>query len=198
MRRCLMTLAVLVGAVLAWPSSSHAGHHLWKLTHVFSNASGSVQFIQLFVPEDGESGVGNFTITSGSKTFTFPTSLPSGVSTLNTWILIATANFQSLPGGVTPDYIIPAGFLSTGGGTLNYAGLDVWNYGALPSDGVHELKRDGSTPVNAVTNFAKQTGSLTPASVPALSTYALVLLAGVLLLASSGLLRRPKPSSTAV
>ena len=31
------------------------------------------------------------------------------------------------------DFIIPAGFLATGGGTLNYAsGTDTWVYGALP------------------------------------------------------------------
>jgi hypothetical protein len=36
-------------------------------------------------------------------------------------------------------------FGHTGGGTLNYAGIDNWSYGAVPTDGVHSLLRNGST-----------------------------------------------------
>ena len=196
MRARLVALAALVASILAWPSPSQAGHHLWKLDHVFSNASGSVQFVQLFVNEAGEAGVGPFTITSNGQTFRFETNLPSA-NTANTWILVATSGFQSLPGGVAPDYILPAGFLSTGGGTLNYAGLDSWSHGAIPTDGVHALKRDGTTPVNSATNFAGQTGSVTlAATVPALSSVGLVVLVGALLLAASGLLRRRRVTPT--
>ena len=39
-------VAALVGWSLASPSPAHAGHHLWRFTHVFSNASGSTQYIQ--------------------------------------------------------------------------------------------------------------------------------------------------------
>ena len=61
--------------------------------------------------------------------------LPSS-STANTWVLIATAAFAALPGAPTPDYIMPAGFFPTGGGTLNYAsGADIWTYGAVPVNG---------------------------------------------------------------
>jgi hypothetical protein len=187
-------LAALVGLTVAWPSPSQAGHHLWKLTHVFSNATGNTQFIQLFTADNLEAGVGPFTVTASGHTFNFVNNLPSS-STANTWILIATANFAGLPGGVTPDYIIPAGFFSTGGGTLNYAGVDSWIYGAVPTDGVHALNRDGTKPVNVATNFAGQTGSVAlTAAVPAVPRWGIALLVGALLLAGSGLVRRRIPA----
>ncbi len=194
MRVRFVGLIALVGSLLL-PSTSHAGHHLWKFTQLYSNAGGSVQFMQLFTSDSGEPGVGPFTITSGGNTFNFVTNLPSS-ATANTWILIATSNFAGLKGGVTPDYVIPAGFLATGGGTLNYAGVDSWSYGAVPTDGVHSLMRDGTTGVNAAINFAGQAGSVSLAtSVPALPTVGIGLLVGALLLAGSGLLRRRRPAT---
>ena len=187
-------VALLVAFIVAIPSPARAGHHLWRLTQAFSNASGSVQFLQLFVAEDGEAGVGPFTVTASGHTFNFVTNLPT-TSTANTWILIATSGFGSLPGGVTPDYIIPGNFFATGGGTINYAGVDAWTYGVVPTDGVHSLMRDGTTPVNSPKNFAGQSGTVNLATgVPALPTTGIVVLVGALLLAGSGLLRKRTPS----
>jgi hypothetical protein len=190
MRGRFMALVALVAGLLL-PSTSHAGHHLWKFSQLFSNASGSVQFVQLFTADAGEPGVGPFTVTTnGGHVFNFVTNLPTS-ATANTWILIATSNFAGLAGGVPPDYIVPAGFFATGGGTLNYAGVDTWSYGAVPTDGVRSLMRDGSTPVNAPVNFAGQSGSVTLATaVPTVPKVGLVLLVGALLLTGSGLLRR--------
>jgi serralysin len=190
MRARSTVVALLFALIVSMPSPARAGHHLWRLTQAFSNASGSVQFLQLFVNEDGEAGVGPFTVTASGHTFNFVTNLPS-TSTANTWILIATSGFGSLPGGVTPDYILPASFFSTGGGTINYAGIDAWTYGVVPTDGVHSLMRDGTTPANSPKNFAGQSGSVNLAtSVPAASTAMIVALIGALLLAGSGLLRK--------
>src|SRR5262249_27613721 len=113
-------------------------------------------------------------------------------ATANTWILVATAGFGSLPGGVTPDYILPANFLNTGGGTLNYAsGIQIWNYGALPIDGVHSLARDGSINVNSPHNFTGQSGSVgRTQATPMMGSWGVVLLVGALLFIGSGLLRR--------
>jgi hypothetical protein len=191
MRKRLVVLAALIGLTVAWPSTSLAGHHLWKLTHIFSNASGDVQYIQLFVTDNAEAGVGPFTVTtSNGHTFNFGNNLGS-TNTANTWILIGTPNVEALS-GVKPDYTIPAGFFPTGGGTLTYATtVDSWTYGAVPTDGVHELKRDGTTPVNVATNFPGKAGTVVLAGkVPALPTAGVVVLVGALLLAGSGLLRR--------
>ncbi len=188
MRTRLGLIAVVLGLLAA--STASAGHHLWDFTEAFSNADGSVQFVELFTAAASEQGVGPFTVTSNSNTFNFVTNLPSS-ATANTWILIATSNFASKPGAVTPDYIIPANFLSTSGGTLNYAsGVKIWSHGALPTDGLHSLLRNGSTAVNSPTNFAGQAGSVNlAASVPMLPTWGLILLVGAILFMASGLLR---------
>jgi len=191
MRLRLGILLTLAGLVLA--PAAQAGHHLWKLTEAFSNSSGTVQFVELFCPATGENSVGPFTVTSNTNTFNFVTNLPAG-TTANTWLLIATSGFQSLPGGVTPDYILPSNFFNTGGGTLNYAGIDAWAYGAVPTDGVHSLARDGSTQVNSPTNFLGQSGSVNLAApVPALQTWGLLVLVGAMLFAASGLWKRRSP-----
>jgi hypothetical protein len=157
-----------------------------------SNASGTTQFIQLVCQNDNhEDLLGSFTITASGNTFKFVTNLPDS-NTANKWVLIATSNFATLPGGVTPDYQIPANFFSTGLGSMTYASvIDTWNYGAVPTDGIHSLKRDGTTMVNSAINHAGATGSVNLASaVPAIPSTAIVVLLGVVLLAASGLLRK--------
>jgi len=195
----VVVAALAALALLVLPSPARAGHHLWRLTQLFSNASGTVQFAQLLVNEDNEQGVGPFTITASGHTFNFVTNLPSA-TTANKWILVATSAYASLPGAAAPDYIIPSGFFATGGGTMIYAtSVDTWNYGAVPTDGVHSLMRDGTTPVNSAVNFAGTTASVTvpPPPVPAFTRWGFTVLAGGILLAASGLLRRRAPRDRA-
>jgi hypothetical protein len=188
---------VIVAALLALlvDTPSFAAHHLWTLNQAFSNADGSVQFVTLFTTDGSETGLQSQSVT-GSTTFTFPSNL-SG-STANKWLLLATSNFQGLT-GVQPDGIIPAHFLSTGGGTVTYTGPDSWTYGALPIDGRHMLVRGNAMPVAAVaTNFAGASASVSLSSaVPAVPRWSLVLGVGLLLLAGSGLLRRQHAAAAA-
>jgi hypothetical protein len=187
-----LRLGVLLGLVgLTFAPSAQAAHHLWRFSEAFSNASGTVQFVELSCPSSGESALGPFTVTAGANTFNFVTNLPPG-DTAGSWVLLATAGFGSLPGGVTPDYLIPSNFFATGGGNLNYAsGIDSWNYGAVPTDGIHSLLKNGSTAVNSPTNFGHQSGSVNlSAPVPALQTWGLFVLVGAMLLVASGLLKR--------
>ena len=198
MRAALVRFAIALALVLGVATPAHAGHHLWRFSQLFSNASGTVQFIQLTVGEDGEQNVGGFTITSSTNSFHFVNNLPSSTTGTNKWILVATQGYSGLTGAVTPDYAIPANFFSTGGGTLNYAGVDTWTYGAVPTDGVTALFKSGATVttgVNAPTNFNLQAGSVNaPAglSVPSAPTAWIAVLVGALLLAGSGLLRRQR------
>jgi hypothetical protein len=100
----------------------------------------------------------------GTKTFAFPTDLPSSV-TANRHVLIATQDFAAL-GLVSPDYTIPNGFLPLTNGTVNFAGVDQMSYGALPTDGVNALNRDGAMIPNLATNFAGQSASVVAAAPP--------------------------------
>ncbi|HMF39280.1 MAG TPA: hypothetical protein VKQ32_01235 [Polyangia bacterium] len=195
--RLAIIAATFSGLVIATPSPAQAAHHLWRFSQLFSNASGSVQYIQLAVGEDNENAVSGFTITSGTNTFTFPGNLPNSLTATHKWILIGTANLATLTGGVTPDFTIPANFFPTGGGTLTYAsGTDTWAYGAVPVDGRNALFKSGATVttgLNNPINFNLDSGSLSLAtSVPAASGPWIAALVGGLLLAASGLLRARK------
>jgi serralysin len=136
--------------------------HLYDIDEIFSNADGTVQFIELSTSSNFENQWGGETITvsQGGTThsFTFPNNLPSE-ATANTSVLIATQGFADL-GIVTPDYIVPAGFLFTSGGTVNFAGFDSVTYAALPSDGTHSVTDTGAVVTASPENFAGATGQM--------------------------------------
>ena len=84
-------------------------------------------------------------------------------------MLLATADFASLPGAVTPDFTLPDGFLFTPDGIVNYIGANSLTYGCLPTDGVLSLHCDAnngimctatSVAVNSPTNYAGASGSI--------------------------------------
>jgi serralysin len=165
--KCLSYFAVVAAllCVTIGADSARASFHQWKFDEAFSNADGSVQFIEMHDNFDGEEFVGSKLLTSNGNTFTVPTNLPSA-STSNHNMLFATAGFGSLPGGVTPDYIIPAHFFNPAGDTLNWAsGFDIQSTGQVPIDGLHSRILPGTgTAINSPTNFAGVSGSvhLTP------------------------------------
>ena len=162
-----------------------ATFHLYQIKEVYSDASGTVQFIRLTAFAGGQQFIAGKTITSTqngiTRSFTFPSNLPGDTASVSgdesggcgyyggmctvTYksFLIATQGFAAL-NAVQPDYVVPNGFLFTTNSTLNYAGVDFVSYGALPLDGRLSLKRDGSTSVNSPTNFAGMSASITPVS----------------------------------
>jgi hypothetical protein len=150
--------------VLAAPFAS-ATFHTFEIDQIYSNADATVQYVVLHEGAgfNGQSflGVHALTSTNGGATNTFPfvTNLPS-TATAGKDVLIATQGFAQL-GLVTPDYVIPNGFLPLTNGTLNYAGVDQVSYAALPTDGVSALNRSGMTVPNLATNFSGQSASVT-------------------------------------
>lgn len=177
---CRNALRSLVAALALLASfQAHATFHLWAITQAYSNADGSVQYIELSAFASGQQFVANHTLVSsnGSTThsFTFPGNLPDdtamgtsgggpyggGGSTTYRSMVIGTQGFAAL-GILTPDFVVPDGFLFTAGGTLRYAeGADTWNYAALPTDGNLALNRNGTTSVNAPMNFNGQAARIT-------------------------------------
>ena len=192
MRVRFLVLAAMLGLIVALPSTAHAGHHLWKFSQLYSNAGGNVQYMMLEVNEDNEQNVQAFTITSGANVFTFPSNLTSSQTSVHKWILLGTSNIQAIT-GVMPDYTIPPNFFATGGGTLNYAGVDIWTYGAVPVEGKNSLHKSGATVTtgpNMAINFNLQSGAAALGGVPALPRIWIAVLVGAVLLVASGLLRR--------
>jgi len=182
MQRTLSWILSLV-SVLAAPAA-WANFHTFQIEEIFSNADGTIQYVVLHevAGMNGENLLGGhmFTSTSGSttQTFTFPTNLPGGESgiygpmpspTAFARVLIATQGFAQL-GLVTPDYVIPSGFIPLANGTINYAGVSQATYTTLPTDGVTALNISGMTMQNLATNFSGQSGSVTAGPPPLMGT----------------------------
>ena len=170
-------MASVLGASLAAPA--WAASHLWIVNEVYSNADGSIQFIELFNPGDaGETFIDNHTVksfTTGHLYTICPAvaeecNLPED-SALNKYLLFATPGFAFLPGAPTPDYTFPAGnFFSLDHDTIQWhvytTSQLIFTPGQLPLDGVHSLRKNGASLVVDVaspTNFAGSSWSAPPA-----------------------------------
>jgi hypothetical protein len=183
---------LLWAAFLSFATAALAGEHTWDVNEVFSDASGNIQFVELWEANGtpGETAVDGNTMSSNTKSFVI--SGPSLVApTTNKFFLMATPGFAALAGAPTPDRIIPAGsvpFFATGGDTIMYQPWDSWTFGAVPTDGVNSLDRISGVGANSPTNYAGVTGSVnanvlaTPA-VPSLPGWGLIAVGTSLLLA---------------
>lgn len=148
-------------AAAAWSQYAWATFHLWKIGQVYSNAGGSVQYVDFVLPFtiDDESLVGGQMIFAGlnANFMTLNSNLPA-VPVAGQHFLVATPDFAALA-GIAPDYTFPvAPFFDPTGDALSWASVDLFTFPALPSDGIHALNRDGSIAINAPTNFAGQVG----------------------------------------
>ena len=165
----------LMGPALAlWAASAVAEFHTYKIEEIFSNADGTVQYVVMHESQGMSAEnfwMGNaFTSThfGTTQTYIFRNNLPGvmcgyygcgGGGTANTRVLIASQGFAALH-LVTPDFIMPNGFIATDGATLNYAGVDFVVFTLLPTDGIHALDRNGAVVPNVATNFAGQSASV--------------------------------------
>jgi hypothetical protein len=166
MKRAIVALALLAVALAA--ASAHAAFHLFRIDPVYSNASGTVQYVVMreATGSNGENfWAGNrleTTAMDGTKQqFTFQTNLPSS-QTASRSVLIGTASFAAL-NVVAPDYMVPDHFLPTGGGgKLDYAsGTDEIALPALPTDGATAIDRFGNHVAATPKNFAGASATLT-------------------------------------
>ena len=176
--KLLSSWAVAFACVNAW-----AADVSFQVVEAFSNADGTVQFVQLRESAglNGQHGLAGKTLTvtrdGRSKTFTFPADLPNG-NTANRSVLIVTPGFLAVPArypefkAVTPDYVAFDQLLPAEGGTIDFAGTDQWTFGPLPRDGFSAVFRTGN-PVrdNALTNFGGATVSLPVVPVTAFEYY---------------------------
>jgi serralysin len=158
-------------ALLLVPLSASARFHLWQITEVYSNANGTVQFVEAEVvnPIDNEDLTAGKILSSSSTNFTIPSNLAT--TTATHFLLFATPAFASQPGctNVVPDFTLAGpNFMSTlGADLINFANVNSFSYtgGELPTDGVKSLNEPynsnvRSTVDNSPTNFAGQTCQL--------------------------------------
>jgi hypothetical protein len=83
---------VVLCAAAALPA--RASFHVFGVNEVYSNPSGTVQFIELHdrFGADFEGFFNGVTIVSGANTYTFPSNLPSQ-QTANTFVLLGTPGY---------------------------------------------------------------------------------------------------------
>jgi hypothetical protein len=174
--------AILAVALTALPSP--AAFHLWQIKEVFSNADGSVQFIEMFNSFNNENAVNGQTLRTNSdgviKNFTVVGNLTSA-ATANRHMLFATPGFNTLPGGVTPDRTLPNPGVSGPFFNPNATSITITFVGSgdsmtfsgatLPKNGYQSLTDTAAVGVppgtpnitvttNSPTNFANVTGSV--------------------------------------
>ena len=172
-------------SLVAAASTANAGFHLWQVKEVFSNADGTVQFIEMFDDFTPEQFITNKTLqatSTGTKTFTFNHDIVTPPETNGRHLLIATPGFGSLPGGKTPDFTLPdpvlnGPFFNPNATTITivFSGSGdsmVFSGASLPKDGIHSLTDAGafdvppgtpkiiSSTVDSPTNYAGQAGEV--------------------------------------
>ena len=169
---------ILMALMLSASFSTHASFHLWKISELYSNADGSVQFIELTALSSGQQFIAGHRITSSQgaqvKSYTFPSNLPGetaigmggdGYYGANPDIefksfLIGTQGFAAL-NLVTPDFVVPNGFLFTSNGTVNFAeSSDIRSYVSLPTSGGLSFNGNGITMMNSPINFSGVSGTI--------------------------------------
>jgi hypothetical protein len=160
-----LTAFTCAAAMLA--SSSQAEFHLWSIRELYTNLDGTQQFIEFSDSFGGQQFVSSqqiqVTDQAGTTTHTFmiPNNLPG--ESFNRAFLIATSSFAAAPGAVTPDFIIPDGFLFADGGTIDFFGLNSGTYNALPTNGILSRDFEGNTnQSNSPQNFAGAVGHVAP------------------------------------
>ena len=169
-----MTMLACASVIGSYATSARATYHTFRINEIYSNASGSVQFIEL--KEAFGFNSQNFVsqapdIKSGTNDFVFATNLPSS-ATANKTFLLGTAGYASLTGAPAPDYIIPANFFNPAGDTLQYGTtgpdltVDLTTFGAQPANTLQSLNRVGTSgntytaATNSPTNFSGATSAI--------------------------------------
>jgi len=124
------------------PPAAPKSSNTFRITKVFSSPSGLDQRIQIseMAGADGQHRLGGVELVSTDRygvvrRTTIPHDLPSD-RTAHRSVMFSTYAFV--------DFEIPPGFVPTDGGTLELVGIDRWEFGALPQDGLGALSRYGS------------------------------------------------------
>jgi hypothetical protein len=171
----LMPLMLMALAGIA--SNARAGFHLWDVSEVYSSEDGSVQFVEIRAQFGGQQFMSfganiSSANSDGTSTYSCTTDLPS--DTTGKTCVFGTANLETIPGGVKPDYIIPANFIRrpVNGGpatvTFGPSGSTI-NCASLPSDGRGAVLLSAGnsivTSTNSPVNFKGDANSIVPVKI---------------------------------
>lgn len=164
-----ITLAALALAVAGSATAAHAGAHSWRVSELFSNADGTIWFVELWEYAGGmsEPGIGGANIVSIDTSNFIDIANNVAGDTSNKFVLFGNAAFAALPGSPPLDQEVPgnAFFSFAAGERLRYSfsGMTfdlVIPAGGLPTDGINSYQLDVGVAPNTPTNYADETGSV--------------------------------------
>src|SRR5688500_10590222 len=103
---------LLLAVVVSWAPAAGATFHLWAMNELYSNADGTIQFLEMTAITGGQQFLNGHILVSTSpgqqnRAFAFNRDLPGDSGGKR--MLIATQGFATL-GIVTPDFVVPNGF----------------------------------------------------------------------------------------
>ena len=160
-----LTVVVLATVFLgvAGLRRAEASFHTWDINEIYSNADGTIQFIEMKETAGFNSQhlLSGHSFTTTANTFNF-SNLPNN-QTANKFFLMATSGFAVLVGAPVPDYVIPDGFFSVTGDTLNFAGgFDIVTFGPgdLPGCVKFSMNDNLTVGLNSPRNFAGSSTTL--------------------------------------
>ena len=180
MKSVKLAALLMLGSILIAGRPAVAGSHTWVFNEAFSNADGTIQFIEFRENTGGaaEFAVNGHSMSSNTQVFAIGGAALTGNTSFKTF-LVATQGFADLPGAPTPDRILPAGnvpFFSRVNDTLACTGWPsmIFTAGQLPTDGIHSLTTAANgtcspctVTVNSPKNYAGTTGSVDASAPPA-------------------------------
>jgi cytochrome c553 len=153
----------MVVSVLLFSALPAQAVDAWRISEIFSNTDGTVQYVKLTTTSNNQQALSGRTLRALNpaggvgQIFTFPSSLGSS-QTANKSVLLGTVAFSGFT-QLHVDYQLPAGFLFTEGGTVQLVDIDAVAYQRtqLPRNGVQALRFDGAAVTANPVNFAGQT-----------------------------------------
>jgi hypothetical protein len=173
-----MTLAAAALVVAGSATKTHAGAHSWRVSEAFSNADGTIWFVEIWEYAGGgvERGIGGAFVQSinTGQSIDIENNIPLTEDTAKKFYLFGNQAFADLPGSPPLDQLVAgnAPFSFASGERLRYsisgAAFDLIFPTALPTGGIMSLHLDTtigtggavSSVVNSPTNFAGATGSV--------------------------------------
>jgi len=164
LRATLSLVLIFVTALLA--SGVALAADAWRVSEIFSNSDGSVQYIRLTTSVNNQQNLAGQRLTafdaSGrvGQTFTFPSNLSASQTAFRS-VLIGTEAFSALT-QLSVDYRLPAGFLFTAGGSVRFGSIDTLSYRAdqLPVNGAQAMSAGKTALTARPVNFLGQSKTL--------------------------------------
>jgi hypothetical protein len=167
-------IAGVAGFALLVGTSAQGGIHTWDVGEVFTNADGTIQFVE-FVEANGgnfETGIANGETASNAKDFGW--SGAPVANTANKRYLVGSQTFQNLTGAPPVDATMPLlvlpFFFQPASDTVSFSIYDSCVFTGVPTNGVGSRSCESNTnqTTNSPTNYAGASASVIAALAPGL------------------------------